>query len=611
MLGRRLPAVVLGLIAVAATAYAVTLPVPESKSDGRTTGIFWSDEATYHSMAYSLAFDADLRYDRGDLERVYAAGYAGGPSGLFLVKNPDDGLTYYAKAFAYSLAAAPLVRGFGDNGFFLLHAVLLGLMLAAGYAYAVRATAPGHASLWTVTYVLGSVATLYFFWITPEWFNLAIIFLATFLWLYKEGPPDNSATRPAVGWLCGPWTDVAAAVLYGIAIYSKPPNVLLVAPLVLWQVARGRWLRGVALATVCALVIASFFLVTASAIGDWNYQGGDRRTFTAQTSYPYLDQDKTFENVGESMTTSVAELFALPAPGTLARDLVYVWVGRNGGILPYMFPAVMALLLFATAPGRTMRSPHTLLVLFWLVEILAIIVAVKGNWIGGGGTIGSRYFVNAYPVLFFALPAGASLLAAAASWVVWGLFLSHVVLAPFTSSLQPSRHTKSMPFTALPTELTILHNLPFNTNRNTRRVQMQEQPTYLLYFLDDNTWLREGRGELLGFWVKGGRRAELVVRTTEPIETIRLRVRNRGKPNDVTVRHAGSLERRRIEPNQAIDIELDTGWAVEYLGTSLYLVSIASEASTIPLFDTPGSPDHRNLGVFVQLEVAPEHVIES
>ena len=85
MFAQRLPVVVLCLVAITAIAVAGTPRVAESKNGG-----FWSDEATYHSQAYSLAYDADLRYDRADLERVYAAGYTGGPSGIFLVRNPDD-----------------------------------------------------------------------------------------------------------------------------------------------------------------------------------------------------------------------------------------------------------------------------------------------------------------------------------------------------------------------------------------------------------------------------------------------------------------------------------------------------------------------------------------
>lgn len=601
-----MPALIIATVTLAALGYGLTLRVPESKSNGSVTGIFWSDEATYHSMAYSLAYDGDLRYDRRDLERVYAAGYGGGPSGLFLVRNPDTQQLYYAKAYAYPLAAAPFVRLFGDNGFFVLHALLLGLMLGAGYAYARRGFGDGHAVLYVLTYVLGSVATLYFFWLTPEWFNLSLLFLATFLWLYKEPLPADNAPSQVLGWLAGGWTDFAAALLYGVAIYSKPPNILLLAPLLLWTAGRGRPLKALALGALVVIVVGSLFVGTWAAIGDWNYQGGDRKSFDVLTSYPYLGPDHDFDNTGNPMTTSIADLAdlgALPSVATLGRDLLYVWIGRNGGILPYMFPCVLALVAFLAAPRRRWRSPHALLIGFWLLQILAIVLVVKGNWIGGGGTVGSRYFVNSYAVMFFVLPAGIGLMGAALSWIVWGLFLAQIVLDPFSSSLNPSAHTKALPYTLLPTEVTILHNLPFNTQPRARRQTFEQPPTFFAYFLDDGTWLREG--DPAGFWLKGGREAELVVRTTVPLERIQLAIHNRGAPNRVVVHHGGQRIDREIEPHGRISLSLQASEPHRYLDTYLYRFSIWSEAGTIPLFDTPGSSDARNLGVFVRPSVSP------
>ena len=37
----------------------------------RAAGGFWSDGATYYTMAHSLAFDGDLRFGREDVERVF------------------------------------------------------------------------------------------------------------------------------------------------------------------------------------------------------------------------------------------------------------------------------------------------------------------------------------------------------------------------------------------------------------------------------------------------------------------------------------------------------------------------------------------------------------
>lgn len=603
MLRRRTPQLFLALVTVAAIGYGSTLQVPQAKSDGRTHGIFWSDEATYHSMAYSLAFDGDLQYERRDLERIYAAGYGGGPSGLFLVRNPNDQGLYFAKAYAYPLLAAPFVRLFGDNGFFILHAALLGLMLAAGFSYAARTASAEHAALYAFTYVAGSVATVYFFWLTPEWFNLALLFLATFLWLYKHAPPAQAGPAPGPGWLTGGWTDFAAAALYAVAIYSKPPNIILVAPLLLWPLVSGRWRRAIALGLVTGAVTVALFAGTWATLGHPNYQGGERKSFDVITGYPLMSPEATFDTVGHPMTTAVQDLTALPAAATFGRDLIYVLVGRNGGMLPYMFPAVLALLAFAAAPGRRWRSPHAFLAVFWLLQIVAIVVVVKGNWIGGGGTLGSRYFVNSYAVMFFVLPATVGLLSMAASWLVWSLFLAQIVINPFGASIDPSAHTRQIPYTLLPTEVTILHNLPFNTRPRTRRQTLDDPPTYFAYFLDDNTWLRENPQG--GFWLKGGREAELVIRTTAPAESLQITLRNRTLENTVILRHGASRIERRLDVHDTVTVSLPTSEPHDYFGTTLYRLSIWSENGTVPIFDTPGSGDARNLGVFVRISPLP------
>lgn len=106
----RIAALALALVVALLGGYSLAMRVPLHKI------YFFSDEATYHSMAWSLAVDGDLEYERGDLVRVYELGYQNGPLGLFL-KQDLNGRLYFAKAFLYPLAAAPFVAALGDNGF--------------------------------------------------------------------------------------------------------------------------------------------------------------------------------------------------------------------------------------------------------------------------------------------------------------------------------------------------------------------------------------------------------------------------------------------------------------------------------------------------------------
>ena len=90
---------------------------------------------------------------------------------------------------------------------------------------------------------------------------------------------QGSVARIAGSLLRGPASDICAAVLLGAATYSKPSHALLVAPLVLWlwwrralraRLLRRRDLRG---RGRCAL------RANAAITGEFNYQGGDRKTF--------------------------------------------------------------------------------------------------------------------------------------------------------------------------------------------------------------------------------------------------------------------------------------------------------------------------------------------
>src|SRR5258705_240041 len=71
-----------GVLLVAAILLIVLLAAAMSVDVVRSSGLK-GDEATYVSMALSLAYDGDLTYQRRDLERFYGL-YQQGPEGIFL-----------------------------------------------------------------------------------------------------------------------------------------------------------------------------------------------------------------------------------------------------------------------------------------------------------------------------------------------------------------------------------------------------------------------------------------------------------------------------------------------------------------------------------------------
>ena len=122
------------------------------------------------------AYDGDLEYTTRDLIR-YENDFWAGPNGVFLkrvVRNGQEHL-YYAKSFAFALFAAPFVRVFGPNGPLVFHALLLFLLLLMGWSYFALSNSPGLSFLRTATFLGASVACVYAFWITPDFFNLFLI----------------------------------------------------------------------------------------------------------------------------------------------------------------------------------------------------------------------------------------------------------------------------------------------------------------------------------------------------------------------------------------------------------------------------------------------------
>ena len=73
---------ILGIISVVLFGYALTVDYPKAS---RT---FWSDGATYYTMAHSLAYDHDLKFSKEDVERVFLE-FDNGPSESSLKRVED------------------------------------------------------------------------------------------------------------------------------------------------------------------------------------------------------------------------------------------------------------------------------------------------------------------------------------------------------------------------------------------------------------------------------------------------------------------------------------------------------------------------------------------
>src|SRR5207249_10113417 len=135
--------------------------------------------------------DHALAYDRGDLERFWGL-YHTGPEGVFLKRgktlqvrgqrefpfvrilkrsDPRPDRLYFGKSLAYSVAAAPLVRLFGLNGFLVFHVLLLAAAAVCAYTFLAARSSPASAALFTSAFFGASVVPVYGVFLMPEIFN--------------------------------------------------------------------------------------------------------------------------------------------------------------------------------------------------------------------------------------------------------------------------------------------------------------------------------------------------------------------------------------------------------------------------------------------------------
>jgi hypothetical protein len=580
---------------------------------------FKSDEATYYMMAHSLARDGDLTYRRDDLARVWHE-FPAGPTGVFLKKGRDVRVVtsarfpfvhlryspdpragdrlYYGKSFIYSLVAAPFVWVWGTNGFFVFHALLLAALVLAGYLFLAARSPVAVALVLGAGYFLATVTPGYVVWITPELFNLATVTLAYFCWLYKELAP---AVLPrGLRWLRGPWSDVAAVVLLALASFSKPPNAALIGPIVLLKWWRREWWGGLAVGAGVTALVAGLFVANLAITGDLNFQGGERRTYYG--GFPFMDPTMKFEVGMDRATNEVLTDIVFDEDvfwSRLGRNVLYFFVGRHSGMLPYFFPGLLALGLFLWP--RTRRFGWQWLVLAAVVgESLLQLVWLPYTYYGGPGVLGSRYYMNVYGLQLFLIPAVGSLLPALGAWVVGGLFTAKITLNPFVYSFHPQEHAKSGPLRWLPIERTLVNDLPINVRTDRVRQLFGQGPRFQIYFLDDNAYPRDGDS----FWIRGTSRADLLFKTPEPVRQLRLNVENGPRRSTVTVTVDGREVESALQPSESTVVQLPLGPGSPYQGTRVWVVTIATDSGHVPLFDV-GGEDARYLGVKVTPVLLP------
>ena len=611
---RRDPGLLVALtLLVVGSCVALSIDVP------RTLRGIKGDEATYVAMALSLAHDGDLVYERRDEERFFSV-YNGGPEGIYLKDGvrsffevdetfpfihrgtyPDgfDDRLYFGKAYISSVFAAPFVWVAGVNGLLWFNVVLLAAVVFCAYRFIAARTPAPVALPYALAFVSASIVPLYVVWLSSDMFNLSFVFFAYFLWFYKEVAPGP---RTRVGqWLRSPSSDLVAAVLLGLVIFSKPwPNPLLIAPPVLHLWRQRRFRHGFAVGLLAAAVSWAALGLNGMISGEFIYQGGLDRKYVAG-EFPF-EPGADWNDLGVSMATNrivVEDPLGPVAFLTLVlHNIRYFLIGRHFGFLPFFFPGVVAVLLL-------LRSRREAREWQWVVLGTATLAAVTlamympFTWSGGGGPSGNRYYVSVYPLFLFLTPALRAHGPALTAWLGGALFIGQILINPFVSAKQPYLAPEQGILRLLPVELTTVLDLPIMLDAPRARVIYGENPTMQLYFLDHNASLPEPSG----IWVYGNRRADIIVRTPMELETITVTARSPiatevsidigdgegrivlepGVPGTVTIRPGGVYSRR--------------SWA--------YLMQVTTRGGFVHRLIDPGSDDPRFLGAAISLTAVP------
>ncbi|MGB7295795.1 MAG: hypothetical protein WBC70_09435 [Candidatus Aminicenantales bacterium] len=563
----------------------------------------FADQAVYYALTQSIAYDLDLEYTKKDLIRYYHD-FNAGPQGIFLKKARNDKI-FYAKSWAYSLFAAPFVRVFGYNGIFVFHSVLLLIVMLLGYAYFSLANSPLTSISYLLTFLFGSVAGVYYLWISPDFFNFCLVFIIYFLWIYKIKHREAPALAPGTSrsFLLSPGTDYLAACLVGLAVFSKPPNIVLMGPLVLFALFEKKFFKALVLSIVFILTIGLLFGTNSLLTSDWNYQGGERKTFV--NKFPLEKADATFDSLGSTMTSEdYFQRFLIP-PKFILFNLFYYFFGRFTGIAWYFFPALLALILFF----RSRRHIYDWLTLVALAGgILIYIVLTPEFYGGGGGSLANRYFLNIYPLFLFLPSTKKTWRQALLIWVIAAVFLSQILVSPFRSSAQPATHAKRFPIKVLPLEMTQVSHFPTNTNPLAFRVSIWPDKPHpqreFIHFLDDNF---HPKLEPTGIWTRGDKTCEFILKTYYPLREIGVRLLNNPRSNnEITVKVKGQKRKIVLQSKKWGALRFAVGNGFKIQERYHYRMKIKASKGAIPYFEDPNSLERRYLGVFFELELVPK-----
>jgi hypothetical protein len=422
-----------------------------------------ADEPANYLMAVSLWRDGDLLCDSQDIERLFHE-FTHRSDNLFLMSEDRWKTVHFSAPFVYPLFAAPAAGLFGANGLIALNAALTMLMIAMGTIYLRRFNRESIAFLFTAGFFLMSCSFIYIFWLQAEIFHMTCVTVAFLLVIGTK----RSATAQ-LSWLA----IAGSAASLSLAIYSKPTLAALALP-ILYLSLRGRGWKGAMAWCLSAASTLALLAGLALALTDvpWPYLSRSRRPVNVSSPVAFMERkapEKASTRVATDVVTPSARaghFVRMLDPrevdlSLLADNVGYFLWGRHVGLLLYFPFASVCLALFLLHDWRSRR--RWLILAALAASSLAFFVLLPDRWHGGGGFVGNRYLVIAYPAFLFLVTRIRPTWLMAAGFALGGLFLGAVLSTPFGAPVdQPTlqAHVRNRPFRHFPFELTLARRIP-------------------------------------------------------------------------------------------------------------------------------------------------------
>jgi hypothetical protein len=214
----------------------------------------------------------------------------------------------------------------------------------------------------------------------------------------------------------------------------------------------------------------------------------------------------------------------------VAENGYYFLLGRHTGLFPYAPFSLVALVLFLLHARRSAARWLTLLALASIGLYFLCFIAF--NWHGGGGFIGNRYFVMAYPAFLFLVTRLGPGWLTGAGYAAGALFLGAILTTPYGAPVhRPTlqAHTRGPAFSWLPLELSLRRQIPG-------------------YWGDLETdvwfWGRKDVFEPHGteFLIHGATTVEVWMMARQPLGEVALQIRNPAAKNRVELSLGGDRQ---------------------------------------------------------------------